>query len=59
VVRPNGTDYTLTDPEFRSAAEARPLVRAAFNPVFRAVFPVLSIRQFLVLRVAARVKAHE
>ena len=51
-VRLNGTDYSLTRPEFRSAADARPLVRAAFNPVFRAAFPMLGIRQFLVLRVA-------
>jgi deazaflavin-dependent oxidoreductase (nitroreductase family) len=50
-VRLNGTDYTLKDPDFRSAADARPLVRAAFNPVFRAVFRVLGIRQFLILRV--------
>jgi len=42
----------LRRPEFRSAADARPLVRAAFNPVFRAAFPILGIHQFLVLRVA-------
>lgn len=51
-VRVNGTDYSLTRPEFRSAADARPQVRAAFNPVFRAMFPMLGIRQFLLLRVA-------
>jgi hypothetical protein len=53
-IRLNGTDYSLTQPDFRSVAEAGPLVRAAFNPVFRAVFPMLGIRQFLVLAVAAR-----
>jgi deazaflavin-dependent oxidoreductase (nitroreductase family) len=53
-VRLNGTDYSLTQPEFRSTADARPLVRAAFNPVFRAAFPMLGIRQFLVLRVVSR-----
>jgi deazaflavin-dependent oxidoreductase (nitroreductase family) len=50
-VRLNGTDYTLTEPEFRGAADAKPLVRAAFNPVFRGAFPMLGIRQFLILRV--------
>jgi deazaflavin-dependent oxidoreductase (nitroreductase family) len=53
-VRLNGTDYLLTQPEFRGTADARPLVRAAFNPVFRAAFPMLGIRQFLVLRVVSR-----
>ncbi|MBV9384653.1 MAG: nitroreductase family deazaflavin-dependent oxidoreductase [Streptosporangiaceae bacterium] len=50
-IRLNGADYTLADPESRSAEDARPLVRAAFNPLFRAVFPALGIREFLVLRV--------
>ena len=52
-IRLNGSDYSLTQPEFRSAADARPQVRAAFNPVFRAAFPMLGIRQFLLLTVAA------
>jgi hypothetical protein len=50
-IRLHGTDYSLAQPEFRSAMDARPLVRAAFNPMFRAVFPMLGIRQFLVLRI--------
>ncbi len=51
LIRLNGIEYPLTDPEFRSMAEARPLVRAAFNPMFRAVFVMLGIRQVMVLRV--------
>lgn len=55
-IRLNGTDYTLTEPQFRSPADAKPLVRAAFNPVFRAAFPMLGIRQFLILRVTKAAK---
>ena len=48
-VRLSGRDYQLTRPEFRDPAQARPLVRTAFNPVFRGAFHMLGIRQFLVL----------
>lgn len=52
LIQLNGRAYSLTGPELRSAAEARPLVRAAFNPVFRAGFRILGIRQFMVLSLA-------
>lgn len=52
LVRLNGSDYPLTRPEFRTAAEARPLVRAGFGPAFRVAFRILGIRQFLVLSLA-------
>jgi hypothetical protein len=53
LVRIGGTDYRLTPSEFRSAAEARPLVRAAFSPMFRGAFRMLGIRQFMLLKIAA------
>lgn len=52
LVRIGGTDYRLTQPEFRSAEQARPLVRAAFSPAFRGAFRMLGIRQFLLLKIA-------
>jgi deazaflavin-dependent oxidoreductase (nitroreductase family) len=50
-IRLNGEDYDLTQPEFLSAQEARPLVRATFSPFVRASFKMLSIRQFLRLHI--------
>ena len=49
VIRLNGVDYQLSRPELADWAQAAPFVRAAFNPVLRAGFRVLGIRQFLLL----------
>lgn len=52
VIRMDGVDYQLTQPELAWREEAGPQVRAAFNPVMRAAFLMLGIRQFLVLTLA-------
>ena len=49
VIRLNGVDYQVSRPELADWAQAAPLVRAAFNPVLRAGFQMLGIRQFLLL----------
>ena len=51
-IRLDGTDYTATQPELADWAQAGPAVRAAFNPVLRAGFKMLGIRQFLLLKLA-------
>jgi deazaflavin-dependent oxidoreductase (nitroreductase family) len=48
-VRLGGVDYQVSRPELADRAEAAPIVRAAFNPVMRAGFRMLGIRQFLLL----------
>jgi len=48
-VRLSGRDYEATGPRFLDAAEARPLVRSAFNPVMRSEFRLLGIKQFMYL----------
>jgi hypothetical protein len=45
-------DYEAVDPEVVGKAEAAPVVRSAFNPVERAMFRMLGIKQFLLLRLA-------
>lgn len=50
-VQLNGKRYEAAQPQFLDAAEARPLVRQAFNPVERFGFRLLGIKQFLRLRV--------
>jgi hypothetical protein len=52
VIRLDGADYQVSQPELADWAEAAPLVRAAFNPVMRGAFRMLGIRQFLLLRLA-------
>ena len=52
VVRFNGTAYQAVQPQFLDAADARPVVRATFNPIERMGFRFLGIRQFMRLRVA-------
>jgi deazaflavin-dependent oxidoreductase (nitroreductase family) len=52
VVRLDGVDYQLTQPELAWREQAAPQVRAAFNPVMRAAFLMLGIRQFLLLKLA-------
>ena len=49
VIRLNGVDYQVSRPELADWAQAAPFVRAAFNPVLRAGFRMLGIRQFLLL----------
>ena len=48
-IRMNGVDYQVSRPELADWAQAAPFVRAAFNPVMRAGFLMLGIRQFLLL----------
>jgi deazaflavin-dependent oxidoreductase (nitroreductase family) len=52
IIRLDGADYRATQPELASRTEAAALVRAAFNPVMRAAFRMLGIRQFLLLKLA-------
>jgi deazaflavin-dependent oxidoreductase (nitroreductase family) len=52
VIRLDGADYQVSQPELADWAEAAPLVRAVFNPVMRGAFRMLGIRQFLLLRLA-------
>lgn len=49
-IRLNGTDYEATAPEVAGRADARPIVRAAFSPLERAMFRMLGIQHFLLLR---------
>ncbi len=51
-IRLDGVDYTAAQPELADWAQAGPAVRAAFNPVLRAGFKMLGIRQFLLLKLA-------
>jgi len=49
-IRLDGTDYRAVQPELAGRDEAAPLLRAAFGPVERAMFRMLGIRQYLLLR---------
>jgi deazaflavin-dependent oxidoreductase (nitroreductase family) len=51
-IRLLGRDYSATQPEFLTMAEAGPLLPVAFSPVERASFRMLGIRQVLRLRIA-------
>jgi deazaflavin-dependent oxidoreductase (nitroreductase family) len=53
-IRLNGVDFRVHQPELADRAEAKSLVRAAFNPVMRAGFGVLGIRQVLLLKLDDR-----
>ena len=46
----NGTDYRAVQPELADRDQAAPVVRAAFGPLERAMFRMLGIRQYLLLR---------
>ena len=48
-VRLNGVDYQVSRPELADRAQAAPFVKTAYNPVMRAGFRMLGIRQFLLL----------
>jgi deazaflavin-dependent oxidoreductase (nitroreductase family) len=52
-IRIEGADYDVTQPQFMSRQEAKPLVDAAFSPIERAGFRMLGIRQVMYLRVAS------
>lgn len=49
-IRTAGIDYEATSPRLVGRREARPQVRAAFNPMERITFRLLGIRQFMILR---------
>ena len=49
-IRLEGTEYRAVQPELADRNQAAPVVRAAFGPVERAMFRMLGIRQFLLLR---------
>ena len=52
-IRIEGEDYDVTQPQFMSRQEAKPLVRAAFSPANRAGFRMLGIKQVMSLRVVS------
>jgi hypothetical protein len=52
-IRIEGADYDVTQPQFMSRQEAKPLVDAAFSPIERAGFRMLGIKQVMYLRVAS------
>jgi deazaflavin-dependent oxidoreductase (nitroreductase family) len=49
-IRLDGTDYRAVQPELADRDQAAPVIRAAFGPVERAMFRMLGIRQYLLLR---------
>jgi deazaflavin-dependent oxidoreductase (nitroreductase family) len=49
-IRLDGTEYRAVQPELADRDQAGPVVRAAFGPVERAMFRMLGIRQYLLLR---------
>jgi deazaflavin-dependent oxidoreductase (nitroreductase family) len=49
-IRLEGTEYRAVQPELADRNQAAPVVRAAFGPVERAIFRMLGIQQFLLLR---------
>ena len=53
-IRLDGTDYRAVQPELADRAQAAPVIREAFSPLERAMFRMLGIRQFLLLRRAGR-----
>jgi deazaflavin-dependent oxidoreductase (nitroreductase family) len=53
-IRLGGTDYDAVAPEVVSAGEAKPVVKAAYSGWQRGMFRMLGIKQFLLLRLAAK-----
>jgi hypothetical protein len=51
--RIEGEDYDVTQPQFMSRQEAKPLVQAAFSPMNRAGFRMLGIKQVMTLSVVS------
>ena len=52
-IRFRGQDYEATQPLLLGSADARPMVRSAFNPAMRLIFKMLGIKQFMRLRSAS------
>ena len=52
-IRLGGVDYEAVQPQVVTAGEARPVVRPAYSGMQRAMFRVLGIKSFLLLRLAA------
>lgn len=52
----NGRDYRADQPEFLDMRQAKPLLAKAFNPVNRAFFHLLGIKQILSMRIAPEQK---
>src|SRR6266571_710797 len=52
-IRIEGEDYDVTQPQFMSRQEAKPLVEASFSPMNRAGFRMLGIKQVMILRVVS------
>jgi deazaflavin-dependent oxidoreductase (nitroreductase family) len=51
-IRFRGQDYEATQPLLLGSADARAMVRPAFNPAMRLIFKMLGIKQFMRLRSA-------
>ena len=49
-IKLEGTEYRAVEPELADRGQAALVVRAAFGPVERAMFRMLGIRQYLLLR---------
>jgi deazaflavin-dependent oxidoreductase (nitroreductase family) len=49
-IRLNGADHRAVQPELADQDQAGPVIREAFGPVERAMFRMLGIRQYLLLR---------
>jgi len=49
-IKLEGTEYRAVQPELADRDQVEPVVRAAFGPVERAMFRMLGIRQYLLLR---------
>ena len=49
-IKLEGTEYRAVEPELADRDQAAPVVRAAFGPAERAMFRMLGIRQYLLLR---------
>jgi deazaflavin-dependent oxidoreductase (nitroreductase family) len=49
-IRLEGTEYRAVQPELADRDQAAPVIRAAFGPAERAMFRMLGIRQYLLLR---------
>jgi deazaflavin-dependent oxidoreductase (nitroreductase family) len=53
IIRIDGEDFDVSQPQVMSRREARPLVQAAFSPMDRAGFRMLGIKQVMILRVVS------
>jgi len=53
-IRLDGIDYRAVQPELADRVQAGPVIRKAFGPFERAMFRMLGIRQYLLLRLGDR-----